>query len=397
MKLSDYHYQLPTSRIAQEPLPQRDMAKLLFYDRGTIKDFVFHQIPDLLPDDSFLFFNNTKVIPARLLLQKPTGAVIEIFLLEPKAPSQIVAVTMEARNSCTWTCLIGNRKRFKEALILDLVIGTEQTQLKVELIGEQEVVFVWNNENLSFAEILHHLGKIPLPPYIKRSTQKEDEERYQTIFAKKEGAVAAPTASLHFTENVLKKINLKGIKTDFLTLHVGAGTFQPVKEEDFTKHTMHSEKIIVSLENIENLLNNLSKNIIAVGTTAMRTLESLYWFGAKILQQKPAETRIVVEKLLPYQLKNPPLIQEALEAIRDLMLKNNMREIGGETEIFIFPSYEFKICKGLITNFHLPQTTLILLVAAFVGEEWRKIYEHALKNEYRFLSYGDTSLLLPNT
>ena len=397
VKLSDYHYQLPSTHIAQEPLPQRDMAKLLFYDKGTIKDFVFHQVPELLPKESFLVFNNTKVIPARLLLQKPTGAVIEVFLLEPKAPSQIVAVTMEARNSCIWTCLIGNKKRFKEALILDLVIEAEETQLKVELIGEQEVVFDWDNKNLSFAEILNHLGKIPLPPYIKRNTQKEDEERYQTVFAEKEGAVAAPTASLHFTEKVLEQIAYKGIKTDFLTLHVGAGTFQPVKEEDFTKHTMHSEQIIVSLKNIENLLNNLSKNIIAVGTTAMRTLESLYWFGAKILQQKPTEIRIWVEKLLPYELKNPPSAKEALEAIKNFMVENNIEEIRGETEIFIFPPYQFKICKGLITNFHLPETTLILLVAAFVGKDWRNIYEHALESNYRFLSYGDSSLLLPKT
>lgn len=395
MKLSDYHYHLPTDRIAQEPLPKRDMAKLLFYDKGNIQDFTFHQIPDLLSGDSFLVFNNTKVIPARLLLQKPTGAIIEIFLLEPKIPSSIVVLAMEARKNCIWTCLVGNKKRFKEPLLLDLEIKTHKIQLQIALVGEQEVSFTWNNEHLLFAEILHHLGKIPLPPYIKRNTQKEDEERYQTVFAEKEGAVAAPTASLHFTENVLQEIDHKGIEKDFLTLHVGAGTFQPVKEEDFTKHTMHSEQIIVSLKNIENIINHLSKNIIAVGTTAMRTLESLYWFGAKILQQKPTEIRILVEKLLPYELQNPPSAKEALEALKDFMVENNIEEIRGETEIFIFPPYQFRICKGLITNFHLPETTLILLVAAFLGEDWRKVYEHALKNNYRFLSYGDASFLLP--
>lgn len=394
MKLSDYHYELPNDRIAQTPLPQRDTAKLLFYDKGKIKDFSFYQIPDLLPSDSFLVFNNTKVIPARLLLQKPTGAIIEVFLLEPTLPSDI-AVAMKATEMCVWKCLIGNKKRFKEPLKIDLQIKSEKISLQITLINKQEVHFTWDNPKVSFAEILHHLGRIPLPPYIKRNAQKEDEERYQTIFAKKEGAVAAPTASLHFTEEVLSKIAQKGIDKDFLTLHVGAGTFQPVKEEDFRRHTMHSEQIVVSLTNIENLLDNLSKNIIAVGTTAMRTLETLYWFGAKILQQKPQQTRIFVEKLLPYELKNPPSAKEALEAIKELMLANNLKEIQGETEIFIFPSYQFKICKGLITNFHLPETTLILLVAAFVGEDWRKIYEHALQNEYRFLSYGDSSLLIP--
>ena len=395
MKLSDYYYDLPADRIAQEPLSQRDRAKLLFYNRGKIEDFSFFQIQELLPVDSFLVFNNTKVIPARLLLQKTTGAIIEIFLLEPIQPSSVVAMAMEARNSCTWSCLIGNKKRFKEPFLLNLLIGKEDLKLKVELVGEQEVCFSWNNTNVSFAEILYFLGKIPLPPYIKRNTQKEDEERYQTVFAEKEGAVAAPTASLHFTEEVLYKLTQKGIKKDFLTLHVGAGTFQPVKEEDFRKHTMHSEQIIVSLSNIENLLNNLSQNIIAVGTTAMRTLETLYWFGAKILQQKPQQTRIFVEKLLPYELKNLPSAKEALEAIKELMITNNLKEIQGETEIFIFPPYQFRICKGLITNFHLPATTLILLVAAFVGEDWRSIYRHALENQYRFLSYGDSSLLLP--
>jgi len=338
VKLSDYHYELPNDRIAQTPLPQRDTAKLLFYDKGKIKDFSFYQIPDLLPSDSFLVFNNTKVIPARLLLQKPTGAIIEVFLLEPTLPSDI-AVAMKATEMCVWKCLIGNKKRFKEPLKIDLQIKSEKISLQITLINEQEVHFTWDNPKVSFAEILHHLGRIPLPPYIKRNAQKEDEERYQTIFAKKEGAVAAPTASLHFTEEVLSKIAQKGIDKDFLTLHVGAGTFQPVKEEDFRRHTMHSEQIVVSLTNIENLLDNLSKNIIAVGTTAMRTLETLYWFGAKILQQKPQQTRIFVEKLLPYELKNPPSAKEALEAIKELMLANNLKEIQGETEIFIFPSY----------------------------------------------------------
>lgn len=393
--LQDYIYDLPTHKIAQQPLAKRDDAKLLVYQHETIKDYNFHQIPDLLPADSFLFFNNTKVIPARLFFTKPTGATIEIFLLEAKEPSNIVAITMEAKKRCVWNCMIGNRKRFKEALHQELTIENQTLHLQVNLLEENEVEFVWDNDAISFAEILDHLGKLPLPPYIKREAQESDEERYQTVFAEKEGAVAAPTASLHFTEEVLEKLKAKGIFYDFLTLHVGAGTFQPVKEtDDFRNHTMHAEQIVVSKKNIGNILQNLDKTIVAVGTTGMRTLESIYWFGAKIIDQNITETTIRVEKLLPYSIQSPASPKEALEAILDLMQKNNLEELRGQTEIFIFPSYRFKICKGLITNFHMPETTLILLVASFMGQNWRKVYEHALNNEYRFLSYGDSSLLL---
>lgn len=396
--LQDYIYDLPASKIAQQPLAKRDDAKLLVYQHQTIKDYIFHQIPDLLPVDSFLFFNNTKVIPARLFFTKPTGATIEIFLLEAKEPSNIVAVAMEAKKRCVWECMIGNRKRFKEPLHQDLIIDNQNTHLQVNLLEEDknEVEFTWDNDTISFAEILHYLGKLPLPPYIKREAQEADEERYQTVFAEKEGAVAAPTASLHFTEDVLRKLQEKGVFYDFLTLHVGAGTFQPVKEtDDFRNHTMHAEQIVVSRKNIENILQNLDKTIVAVGTTGMRTLESIYWFGAKIIDQNATDTTIWVEKLLPYSISSPASPKEALEAILDLMQKNNLEELRGQTEIFIFPSYTFKICKGLITNFHMPETTLILLVASFMGQDWRKVYEHALANEYRFLSYGDSSLLLP--
>jgi S-adenosylmethionine:tRNA ribosyltransferase-isomerase len=394
--LQDYIYDLPTHKIAQQPLAKRDDAKLLVYQHEAIKDYIFHQIPDLLPADSFLFFNNTKVIPARLFFTKPTGATIEIFLLEAKEPSNIVAITMEAKNQCVWECMIGNKKRFKEPLLQELKIENQTIHLQVTLLHENEVEFTWDNDAVSFAEILHHLGKLPLPPYIKREAQEADEERYQTVFAEKEGAVAAPTASLHFTEEVLDKLQVKGILYDFLTLHVGAGTFQPVKEtDDFRNHTMHAEQIVVSRKNIENILQNLDKTIVAVGTTGMRTLESIYWFGAKIVAQNITDTTIRVEKLLPYSISSPVSPKEALEAILDLMQKNHLEELRGQTEIFIFPSYTFKICKGLITNFHMPETTLILLVASFIGQDWRTVYEHALANEYRFLSYGDSSLLLP--
>ncbi|MCS6794958.1 MAG: S-adenosylmethionine:tRNA ribosyltransferase-isomerase [Raineya sp.] len=401
MQLSDFDYPLPPERIAQEPLPYRDHAKLLFYNKGNISDHIFYELPQILPQDSFLVFNNTKVIPARLLLQKKSGAWIEIFLLEPLHPSTLVATAMQARKQCVWECMIGNKKRFKEPIFTEIQIQKQPILLKVSLQAENQVVFEWDNENISFAEILEQLGKIPLPPYIKREANPQDKERYQTIFAQKEGAVAAPTASLHFTEKTFQDLQLKSIPYDFLTLHVGAGTFQPIKVANFQEHTMHSERLMVSLSNIENLINNIHKTIISVGTTSMRTLESLYWFGTEILLRKAQKQEVSpilqVKQNTPYEIptsKHPPL-QEALQAIYALMQEHQLNELQGSTEIYIYPSYNFKVCKGLITNFHMPQTTLILLIAAFVGEDWRKIYQHALQNDYRFLSYGDSSLLLP--
>ncbi|PKQ69696.1 S-adenosylmethionine:tRNA ribosyltransferase-isomerase [Raineya orbicola] len=398
MQLSDFDYHLPPELIAQEPLPLRDQAKLLFYNKGTIADHIFYELPQILPQNSFLVFNNTKVIPARLLLQKSSGAWIEIFLLEPVEPHSLVTIAMQARRRCLWECMIGNKKRFKDAIEVPITIRKEELSLKCSLVSENRVLFEWENEKVSFAEILECLGKIPLPPYIKREVSEKDKERYQTIFALKEGAVAAPTASLHFTENVFENLKNKNISYDFLTLHVGAGTFQPIKVANFQEHKIHSERLIVSLQNIENLINNVHKNIIPVGTTSMRTLESLYWFGTEIILGKSHSPILHIKQQVPYQIpvsQHPPL-QEALQAIKELMQQHQINELQGSTEIYIYPSYDFKVCKGLITNFHMPQTTLILLIAAFVGNDWRKIYQHALQNNYRFLSYGDSSLLLPS-
>ncbi|WP_448530110.1 S-adenosylmethionine:tRNA ribosyltransferase-isomerase [Raineya sp.] len=398
MQLSDFDYHLPAERIAQEPLPQRDHAKLLFYNKGTISDHIFYELPQILPQDSFLVFNDTKVIPARLLLQKSSGAWIEIFLLEPLLPSRIVASAMQARKQCVWECMIGNKKRFKEPIWYEFTLKNEPIQLKATLQNETQVLFEWNNEHISFAEIIEQLGKIPLPPYIKREVSEKDKERYQTIFAQKEGAVAAPTASLHFTEGVFENLKNQSISYDFLTLHVGAGTFQPIKVANFQDHTMHAERLLVSLQNIENLINNVHKTIIPVGTTSMRTLESLYWFGAEIALGRQNSPILQVKQQIPYEIpaSKQPSLSEALQAIKELLQKHKLTELQGSTEIFIYPRYQFKVCKGLITNFHLPQTTLVLLIAAFVGEDWRKIYNHALQHNYRFLSYGDSSLLLPS-
>lgn len=397
MQLSDFDYHLPTERIAQEPLPQRDHAKLLFYHKGTTSDHIFYELPQILPQDSFLVFNDTKVIPARLLLQKPSGAWIEVFLLEPLLPSRIVASAMQARKQCLWQCMIGNKKRFKEPILYEFSLKNEPIQFKATLQKENQVLFEWDKEHICFAEIIEQLGKIPLPPYIKRDVSEKDKERYQTIFAQKEGAVAAPTASLHFTERVFENLKRQNIPYDFLTLHVGAGTFQPIKALNFQDHTMHAERLLVSLQNIDNLINNAHRTIIPVGTTSMRTLESLYWFGTEIILGKTQTPILQIKQQTPYQIpesKQPSLL-EALQAIKELLQKHKLTELQGSTEIFIYPRYQFKVCKGLITNFHLPQTTLVLLVAAFVGEDWRKIYNHALEYNYRFLSYGDSSLLLP--
>lgn len=399
MNLSDFDYFLPPERIAQEPLAFRDQAKFLLYDKGNISDHFFYELPIILPAQSFLVFNNTKVIPARLLFQKSSGAWIEILLLEPLVPSAIENA-MQARKQCVWKCIVGNKKRFNQTLHTQFFVQDKVVNLSVTLLQENQVLFEWDSSNTVFSEILEQLGRIPLPPYIKREVNAEDKERYQSVFAKKEGAVAAPTASLHFTEKIFQELQRRNIQYDFLTLHVGAGTFQPIKVANFQEHKIHQEKMIISKKNIENLINNAHKIIIAVGTTAMRSLESLYWYGAEILQKKEPLQKIPpilhVSQKIPYQITDCPSLQEALHAVKEILETHGLDELQGTTEIYIYPNYRFKICKGLITNFHLPKTTLILLVAAFVGKDWRKIYEHALQNNYRFLSYGDSSLLLPD-
>lgn len=391
MNTNDYTYILPEDKIAIYPLPRRDTSKLLIYKKRQIFHSTFISLPYHLPDNAFLFFNNTKVIPARLHFKKDTGAEIEIFLLHPILPSLLLAETMRAVSSCTWQCTIGNLKRWPSGISLQTKI--KDLTLDVSLIDRKQAIveFRWNSAK-TFAEVLHEAGETPLPPYIKRKADNSDSERYQTIYSHFDGAVAAPTAGLHFTSEVFGKLKAKNIRHDFLTLHVSAGTFQPIKTENADDHIMHEEQIIITRANLENLLDP-GKLITAVGTTSMRTLESLYWFGAKLLLNPDSEFKI--SQYDAYTLPHQPLREEAITAVAEYMDRNQMENLIGETSIFIKPGYSFKICKALITNFHQPASTLILLVAAFVGEDWRKVYDEALRGGYRFLSYGDSSLLMP--
>lgn len=394
--LAEYTYDLPEDRIAMYPLANRSESNLLVYKSGEIEHKKFNSLPTELDDKATLFFNNTKVIPARLHFQKDTGALIEIFLLEPVAPTRDIAASMLVKNTCVWKCMVGNFKKWKgdTRLTLPLTITSEEIDLHATIHDREEklIEFSWTGDS-SFVDIIEAAGKVPLPPYINREVDKEDHDRYQTIYSAHEGAVAAPTAGLHFTNEVIAQLKEKGITLDYLTLHVSAGTFQPVKEENALDHPMHSEQVVISIQNLETLLQ--SKQVISVGTTSMRTLESLYWFGVKILKEK--DYTFQIPKLYPYQHADfdLPSMKESIGAVKDYMTAQNISQINGHTEIFIFPGYTFRVCDGLVTNYHLPGSTLILLVAAFVGEDWRTIYKEALENNYRFLSYGDSSLLLP--
>ncbi len=394
ISLQDYIYDLPAERIAQYPLAERDSAKLLVYRAGKIAHQQFYDIADVLPPDTLLVLNDTKVVPARLYFQRVTGALIEVLLLHPDTPAE-VAESMRTTSSCTWQCMIGNKKKWKENEVLTKILEMPEGNITLTAtwknIHTQTVTFAWDSPRLSWAELLSHIGNLPLPPYIAREATEEDAQRYQTTYAKQEGAVAAPTAGLHFTPRVFETLKQKNILPEYITLHVSAGTFQPVKVENVVEHPMHAEQLVFTYQNIQHLLQHAGK-VVAVGTTSMRALESLYWYGAKILV---GQTDFYIPKLLPYQLQEPPTLEASLEAILAHMGRQGADKIWGETEILIYPSYVFKVCKGLITNFHLPSTTLMLLIASFIGEDWRKVYAEALAQDYRFLSYGDSSLLLP--
>ena len=403
LRIEDYTYDLPQAAIARVPLPQRDQAKLLVYRRDDIKDRQFYELPEQLPPGSQLFFNNTRVIPARLRFQKKAseqgpGAAIELFLLHPRRPSAVMSQAMTAREECTWQCLVGNRRRWKPQQILEsaleiqgkpVVLSAKQTDGTPD-----EVVFWWSDSAFTFAEVVEAVGQVPLPPYLNREATDADRPRYQTVYSAHEGAVAAPTAGLHFTGATLESLRQRGVGKHYLTLHVSAGTFQPIKEADATQHAMHAEQVVVTPE-ILKTLRTVSGPIVAVGTTSLRTLESIYWYGVLLQQNPEAEFRIAQH--LPYQTiaANLPTLPEAVELVIGYMERNALPHLVGETQLFIFPGYRFRVVQGLITNFHQPGSTLILLVAALIGEDWRRVYEHALQNDYRFLSYGDASLLLP--
>jgi S-adenosylmethionine:tRNA ribosyltransferase-isomerase len=383
LRLEDYSYELPESRIAKHPSKERGTSKLLVYRNGSIHHSHFGSIHDQLPIGSTLVFNNTKVIPARIILHKDTGSRIEIFLLEPLAPSRVHEQVMMSTSSCTWKCMIGNAKRWK----IGTTLANISVNLKATRSGIDEVTFEW--EGSTFSQMLSEIGKTPLPPYLHRDVEKEDKERYQTVYSKIDGAVAAPTAGLHFTEEIMADLTAKGILTEYLTLHVSAGTFLPIKTNDITKHPMHNEQVWITRSTIESLLT--STKTIAVGTTSMRTLESLYWFGVGLQYDRHD---FYIRKETPNEFK-PIDKSMSLKKILQYMDDHQLDQLGGQTEIFLYPGYTFKMCDGLITNYHMPNSTLILLIAAFVGEDWRKIYQEALDNNYMFLSYGDSSLLLP--
>ena len=391
--MDNFHYELPEDRIAKFPLENRDESKLLFFDQGKISHQNFKDSIQLVPADSLLFFNNTKVIAARLHFFKETGARIEVFLTDPVTPHNDFQLVLKSKKTCTWKCIIGNVKKWKdETLALQLPSGNGTIKLSANLIDREKglVKFDWSGDS-TFLDVVEEIGKVPLPPYLNREAEAGDKQRYQTVFSKLEGAVAAPTAGLHFTAEIIGAFQKKGIRTDYLTLHVSAGTFRPIKETDYKKHAMHNEKIMVSRQNLENILNSNGK-VIAVGTTALRTLESVYWYGMKLIENE--KSLFHIEQDYPYSNQNPPTKQVAISAVLKKMQNEKLETLIGETEIFIYPGYRFKICSGLFTNFHQPASTLVLLVAAFVGNYWREIYNQALANDYRFLSYGDTSLLL---
>jgi S-adenosylmethionine:tRNA ribosyltransferase-isomerase len=392
LNLSEYLYDLPQHRIATYPLPQRDLSKLLVYNQQTIEHRLFSELDECLPAGSLLLFNNTKVISARLKFEKETGAEIEVFLLSPVFPSVILSEVMASTTTCTWECTIGNAKRWKTGATLSKKLN-DGNLLSARVDDKEKgiVTFHWTG-NKTFAAIVDECGATPLPPYLKRNAEASDRERYQTIYSKMEGAVAAPTAGLHFTDQVFNALRQRGIKKDYVTLHVSAGTFQPIKSENINEHIMHKEQVIVTVTNIDNLITN--DFIIPVGTTSMRTIESLYWFGVKILEGT-ATNDFFIDQHDPYVLTHQYSKKQSLEAVRKWMDGKGIDTLAGETSIFIKPGYRFMMSDALITNFHQPGSTLILLVAAFIGDDWRRVYREALENNYRFLSYGDSSLLIP--
>ncbi len=395
--IKNFSYELPEERIAKYPLRQRDTSKLLCYENGAISSATFHQLPGLIPEESLLLFNNTRVIHARLLFQKPTGATIEVFCLSPCAPADYT-LNFSSHEACVWHCMIGNAKRWKNEA-LKMHIETQQANLtltaeKVGVSNEETLVkFSWNNPNVSFSEVLELAGILPIPPYMNRPTEEKDKETYQTVYAHVEGSVAAPTAGLHFTEKVLQELCKKNIKTAEVTLHVGAGTFKPVKSENIGEHSMHTEIISVSRKTVELLANN-KKPLIVVGTTSMRTVESLYYIGKKLGDKKnEIERELFVSQWEPYINTVNTSPKEALRNILRHMQATDQQRLVAATQIMIAPGYSFHYTDAIITNFHQPQSTLLLLIAAFVGEDWKKIYNYALEHDYRFLSYGDSSLL----
>ena len=399
IRIEDYDYPLPDERIAKYPLARRDESKLLLYKEGHVGESLFKRIADYLPAGALMVFNNTRVIQARLLFNKETGARVEVFCLEPAEPRDYALIFQTTRR-CRWSCLVGNLKKWKTgALTRDLLINDRLLTLRAEKLeskGDSHLIeFTWDDERVTFAELLDAAGILPIPPYLHRETEKSDLSTYQTVYSKIKGSVAAPTAGLHFTPEVLADIDAHGIGREEVTLHVGAGTFKPVKSETIAGHEMHTEFISVGRSSIERLRANLGK-IIAVGTTSVRTLESLYYIGVLIANNPDATSEeLIVGQWMPYNEANNRLpVSEALGNILDYLDRRGADRLVTATRIIIAPGYEFKLVKGIVTNFHQPRSTLLLLISAFVKGDWRRIYDYALGHDFRFLSYGDSSLLL---
>ena len=413
--ISDYNYDLPDSRIAKFPVSPRDTSKLLVYRHGEISDDIFYNLPKYLPQKSLMVFNNTKVIQARMHFRKETGALIEVFLMEPAAPTDY-ELTFQTRGECSWLCMVGNLKKWKEGSLVRTfdVAGSTinfKATMRRDIIDAKSggtnywVDFAWDNPQVSFAEILDAVGELPIPPYLNRETQDSDKTTYQTVYSKIKGSVAAPTAGLHFTDKVLAAIDAAGVRREELTLHVGAGTFKPVKSEEIDGHTMHTEYVCVRRDTLQTLLD-YDCCAIAVGTTSVRTLESLYYMGVK-LEANPdaAEEDLHVCQWEPYEKADGTPVdgnlidgitpQKAISNIIAWLDKNNLKTLHSSTQIIIAPGYEYKIVKVLVTNFHQPQSTLLLLVSAFLKGDWRNVYDYALSHDFRFLSYGDSSILIP--
>ncbi len=397
IRIADYNYPLPDERIAKYPLAERDQSKLLVWRENAVSEAHFCDLPDFLQAGDWLIYNNTKVIQARLHFQKETGAQIEIFCLEPRTPSDYQLVFQETE-TCVWKCLVGNLKKWKEgALSQTLYIDGEFVNLQAERLSTDEgmthdIRFTWDNNTITFAQLLEHFGELPIPPYLNRPTEENDKQTYQTVYSKIDGSVAAPTAGLHFTKDVLRRLTLKGISENEVTLHVGAGTFQPVKSDEIGEHAMHREIISVNKSVIVGLLENLDK-IVAVGTTSVRTLESLYYLGCHIAQN-PDAPNLTVAQWEPYENDYNLTTEDALQEIVNYLTQKHLPAIEAATHIMIVPGFRFRIVRKMITNFHQPKSTLLLLIAAFVGDEnWHTIYDYALANDFRFLSYGDSSLL----
>ena len=403
--ISDYQYPLPDERIAKFPIAQRDHSKLLVYRHGEVGEDVFYHLPDYLPKDSLMVFNNTKVIQARMHFRKSTGALIEVFLLEPAEPSDY-ELMFQTTGHCAWYCLVGNLKKWKEGTLeREFTMDNGKWIIKAtrgEIHGtSHRIDFEWTG-GVSFAEVIDMMGELPIPPYLNRETQESDKTTYQTVYSKIKGSVAAPTAGLHFTEQVLQAIDAAGIDREELTLHVGAGTFKPVKSEEIEGHEMHTEFISVRRSTIQKLIDH-NASAIAVGTTSVRTLESLYYMGLKVMQNPTlSEEQLHVMQWEPYESEKGKVNSEefvtavqALQALLSWMEAHDLQVLHSSTQIIIAPGYDYKIVKMLVTNFHQPQSTLLLLVSAFVKGDWRKIYDYALAHDFRFLSYGDSSLLIP--